>query len=114
MSLMKKLHNRRQPAGLEWAIFKKLPKLLMASTLIPVMVSLLARLFPQAATADEKSMLVTRIDFISIGLGITLWTAVFTITIGCIIVIIMKGPAYVADAYELNDSEYPRPGKRKG
>ena len=34
-------------------------------------------------------------------------TAVFTVTIGCIIVVLMKGPAYVADAYKLDDSEQP-------
>jgi len=28
-------------------------------------------------------------------------------TIGCVIVMLMKGPAYVADAYELNDSDRP-------
>ena len=29
------------------------------------------------------------------------------VTIGCIIVVLMKGPGYVADAYKLDDSEQP-------
>jgi hypothetical protein len=38
-----------------------------------------------------------------------LWTAVFTVAVGCAIVWIMKGPAYVADPYPLSDSEQPPP-----
>src|SRR5210317_498835 len=105
MSFMKKLHNRRQPAGLEWILFKKLPGYLVASTLIPLMVAMLARVVPLDGTATETGKQLMRIDFFAIGLAISLWTAVFTVAIGCIIVIIMKGPAYVADAYEMNDSE---------
>jgi hypothetical protein len=32
------------------------------------------------------------------------WTLVLTVAIGCVIVIVMKGPAYVADGY-------PPPGR---
>lgn len=34
-----------------------------------------------------------------IGLVVLHWTLVFTVAIGCAIVWLMKGPAYVADAY---------------
>lgn len=40
-------------------------------------------------------------------LAITGWTAVFTIAIGCAIVWLMKGPGFVADAYELIDADQP-------
>jgi hypothetical protein len=36
-----------------------------------------------------------------IGLVVLHWTLVFTVAIGCVIVVLMKGPAYVADAYPL-------------
>jgi Na+/melibiose symporter-like transporter len=113
MNLLKKLHNRRQPAGMEWILFKKTPMLLVASTLIPVMVSVLARVLPVSAQVNDIDKYLTGVDFFSIALAITLFTALFTLTLGCIIVIIMKGPAYVADAYEMKESEYPKPGKRK-
>jgi hypothetical protein len=29
------------------------------------------------------------------------------VTIGCLIVILMKGPAYIADSYDLNDADKP-------
>lgn len=34
-------------------------------------------------------------------------TLVLTLTIGCFIVMVVKGPAYVADAYPLPDAEFP-------
>jgi len=36
------------------------------------------------------------------------WTVVFTVAIGAFIVFVMKGPAYVADRYELPDEDAPR------
>lgn len=41
------------------------------------------------------------------GMEWLLWTLVLTLAIGCAIVMLMKGPAYVADAYEMNDSDKP-------
>jgi hypothetical protein len=35
------------------------------------------------------------------------WTVVFTAALLCMIVMIAKGPAYVADAYPLIDSDRP-------
>jgi len=31
------------------------------------------------------------------------WTLVLTLAIGCVIVMLMKGPAYVADAYPMEE-----------
>ena len=39
-----------------------------------------------------------------IGLLLLHWTLLFTLAIGCVIVMLMKGPAYVADPY-------PPPGR---
>ena len=44
-----------------------------------------------------------------IGLVIFIWTAVLTVTIGCVIVWLMKGPAYVADGFEVSHSDLPKP-----
>jgi len=35
------------------------------------------------------------------------WTVVLTVAIAAFIVMVMKGPAYVADAYPVEDSEAP-------
>ncbi len=111
MKYLNKLHNRREPSGLEWVIFKRLPKWLLAGTVIPLLMSVLVRWLPMQGSAFEVAKHQTSIDILAIAIGVTAWTAVFTVAIGCIIVIVMKGPAYVADAYKLNDSE--RPSSRK-
>ena len=105
---MKKLHNRRQPRGLEWVILKKLPKILLGGIAVPMLMSLLIRLLPLEGTATAIAKQHSSIDILAIAIAITIATAVFTVAIGCVIVIVMKGPAYVADAYKLKDSEHPR------
>lgn len=115
MKYMRKIHNRREPPGLEWTILKKLPIALVGGTVIPLLVSFGTRYFPPAIPAFELEKHITMIDMVAIASVITIWTAVFTIAIGCVVVIIMKGPAYVADGYELSDSSEPRqrPGKSR-
>ena len=48
------------------------------------------------------------IDILVIATLICYWIAIFTIVIGAYIVVLMKGPAYVADAYPLEDADRPR------
>jgi hypothetical protein len=38
------------------------------------------------------------------------WNTVLTLAIGAFIVMVMKGPAYVADAYPLVEAEVPTTG----
>jgi len=110
---MKKLHNKHHPAGLEWRIFKTLPKILLGGIAIPFLMSLLTRLFPADATAAEIAKHQSSIDILSISLFLTVFTAVLTVAIGCITVVLMKGPAYVADAYKLEDADKPDPENKK-
>ena len=101
MNYFRKLHNRREPPGLERKILRKLPMALLGSTAIPSLMSLGARWFPPAGTRQEVYKYTSSVDIFAISLGLTLWTAVFTIAIGCVVVVVMKGPAYVADEYPL-------------
>jgi hypothetical protein len=39
--------------------------------------------------------------YLCLGVLFSIWFFVGTVAIGCIVVIVMKGPAYVADPYEL-------------
>ena len=110
---MKKLHNQHHPAGLEWTILKTLPKFLFGGMVIPLFMSLFTRLFPPDVTAAEVEKHQISIDILSISLLFAVLTAVFTVAIGCIIVVLMKGPAYVADAYELEDANQPDPENKK-
>jgi hypothetical protein len=42
-----------------------------------------------------------RWDYMMLGVVVLHWALVLTLTLGCFIVRVMKGPAYVADAYPL-------------
>ena len=109
MNLFRKLPNSvREAPGLEWAILKKLPVTLLFGTLVPLAISLGNRLFPPEGTPVLIAKHVKTVDIMAIATTLTVWTAVLTVAIGCFVVLMMKGPAYVADAYELDDSERPR------
>ncbi len=109
---MKKLHNKHHSAGLEWTILKMLPKILFAGIVIPLFMSLFNRLFPAGASTAEIAKFQIGIDILSMSLFFTVLTAVLTVAIGCVTVVLMKGPAYVADAYELDDADQPDPEKK--
>jgi len=111
MQWLRKLPNsRRSPPGLEWRILRKLPMVLLASTLIPLACYLVAWGYPELFAGDSPERYLTGVGIAAIATVVTAWTAVFTLAIGCAVVVLMKGPAYVADQYDLIDAE--RPAKR--
>ena len=109
MNLLRILPNsRRAPSGLEWVILKKLPMVLLGGTLIPVFFSALSHAFPPGGPSLMVARHLTSIDIFAIASVLTVWMTVLTVAIACLIVVVMKGPAYVADAYPLTDSEHPQ------
>jgi hypothetical protein len=109
MDWLKKLPGfQRTPYGAEWRIFRMMPRVLVLGTLLPVLLSGLARVFYIRGTVAEVERYVQMFDFAMIGLAVLVWTAVFTVTIGCVIVWLMKGPAYVADGYDVPHSDKPK------
>jgi len=106
MNLFTKLHGRRVPPGLEWQILKRLPKITLVGLLIPVAMAVLVRVLPVEPGIDPAKH-VRSVDIFAIATAITFATAVLTLAIGCIVVYVMKGPAYVADAYPLQHSDRP-------
>ncbi len=107
MKLFTRLHDRCEPPGLELAILRKLPKALLAGTLLPAAMSVLVRVLPSPADVDVAKRVLS-VDIFAIATAVTFWTAVFTVAIGCVVVFVLKGPAYVADAYPIDDSPHPR------
>ena len=109
MRLFNKLPNHvRYPPGLEWSILKKLPLVLLLGTLLPLAIALSNRTFPPDAAAAQLAKHIKLVDILCIATAVTAWTAVLTVAIGCVVVVVMKGPAYVADAYRVEDAERPR------
>lgn len=103
----KRLHDRCEPPGLEWDILRRLPLALLIGTSIPAGLSTLARLLPPAKGVDPAKAILT-VDIFSIATAITFCTAILTVAIGCVVVAIMKGPAYVADAYPVAHANRPQ------
>ena len=108
MNLFKRLHGRLEPPGRELLILRKLPRVGLIGTLIPIALSIIVRLQPATPGLDAAKHIRT-VDIFAIATTITFWTAIFTVAIGCVIVHIMKGPAYVADAYPVEHADRPDP-----
>ena len=104
---MKKLHEKRYPPGLEWWVLKKIPKLLAASIFVPALMLLISRNYPFSGPANDVVRLQVGIDFFAIAIFFTGVSFLIVIGIVCFIIHVMKGPAYVADAYPLNDADEP-------
>lgn len=97
MNFFNKLPGHVQtPSGFEWVVLKKLPRILLVSTALPCAVMLMLYLSNPSISRDQEQLI-----FLCLGLLFTAWFFIGTAAIGCVVVVIMKGPAYVADPYEL-------------
>lgn len=103
----RRLHGRQEPPGLELEILRRMPKALLAGTLVPLALCVLVRILPAAEPGLAGSKRILSTDIFVFATVLTFWTAVLTVSIGCVVVYIMKGPAYVADAYPLEDASRP-------
>ncbi len=97
----------RSPSGLEWVLLRKLPWITLAGTLVAALLAVAARIFPPEGDSIAIARHVGMVDAYAIGLVMVHWTIVLTVAIGCVIVVVMKGPGYVADAYEVPDRDIP-------
>jgi len=114
MNLFNKLPGFvKTQSGLERTILRSLPMALLLGTLVLGIPSLLIRLWLWDGEGIDIARRITTVDFYGISLVILHWTVVFTVAIGAFIVLVMKGPAYVADAYPLIDDDKAEP-KSKG
>ncbi len=105
MNLFNKLPGFvRSAPGWEQRIWRRLPSILLWGTLLPLVLAGVNHALAPAAPefgASNGPMLLW--DYTMIGVVVLHWTLVLTAALGCFIVRVMKGPAYVADAYPLPD-----------
>lgn len=99
----------RSAAGLEWALWKRLPLLLLIGTLVPVIVAALLWWYRIESIDPATNRDVARYFYIAVGTVVLHWTLMFALAIGCVVVMVMKGPAYVADSGPLMDADAPGP-----
>lgn len=86
----------KTPSGFEWVLFKKIPLLFAAGTAIPC-AAILFIYFNNETLSPEQQKIIYQ----CLGILFSYWFFVGATAIGCVVVMIMKGPAYVADPYEL-------------
>lgn len=93
------------PPGFERHILRALPKVLFFGSLLFAFPALVMRGLLVASPEWETTIRLSTIDIYCISLIILHWTAVLTLSIAAFIVMVMKGPAYVADPYPLEEVE---------
>lgn len=86
----------QSPSGIEWALFKKLPVLFLIGTLLASIPIIYEYFFNQPIDLEKQKTI-----YMSLGLIFSYWFFVGAAAIGCVVVMVMKGPAYVADPYPL-------------
>ena len=86
--------------GLERKVLHQLPQFTVMGSLAIALPSVLARLLlsPKAERIIDILVIATEIFFLGM---------VLTLAIAALIVMLAKGPAYVADAYPLTESDRP-------
>ncbi len=111
--LVKHPQSVRSPSGLEWRVWKRLPMVLLVGTVLPLLIAGALWLTAPGTDAAAHDPEALRQVFVLIGVVLLHWTLVLTVAIGCGIVMLMKGPTYVADPYPLPDSDTPVTGPRR-
>ncbi|MEJ2256417.1 MAG: hypothetical protein P8X98_05325 [Woeseiaceae bacterium] len=106
MNWLRKIENRQTPSGMEMRILRRLPVVTLVASLAVLALPVLVRMLPVAAGLDPVKH-ARSVDIFAIATGITLLVAAFTVAIGCIIVHIMKGPAYAADSFPVSHADRP-------
>lgn len=96
MRFFKKIPNTKYPLGVEWPLLKKMPLVTLLGTILFASPSILLFFKSTPLTATDNLII-----YKTIGALFSLWFFAGTVVIGCCVIIVMKGPAYVADAYPL-------------
>lgn len=99
----------RSAPGLEWAVWRRLPAILLVGTALPLMAAGLSWWLSEDVAAGGRDPGALRFEFVMLGVVMLHWTLVLTVAIGCAIVLLMKGPTYTADSYPMPDSDEPLP-----
>ena len=99
---------RPEPHGFETQILNSLIRWLFWGSLFIVEPSVFARLFEWNSKVVNEHLMLTSIDIGVIAVLILYWTILFTLGLGAAIVKVMKGYAYQADSYPLQDAERPK------
>jgi hypothetical protein len=109
MNWLRKLSGtKRSDSGLEWWLWQRLPAIALIATLGPLAILAVMHLLYDASSSDQTARMLQMALFTCWGVLMFNWTMLLTVGIGCVVVMIMKGPSYVADGYWVSHSDQPR------
>ena len=97
----------RAPAGLEWRLVKKLPKYALIGFLVLDVLWGMLHAWPIEGDPQDIERKLRTLDYALVGAAIFHLTMVITVALGCLIVMIMKGPQYTSDSYPVQDADRP-------
>ena len=113
MNWLRKVEPRQTPSGAEILILKKLPRIALVGTLLVLAMPVLVRVVTPDPAVDFAKQ-VRSVDIFAIAAEFSLLTLIVTVAIGCVVVHIMKGPAYAADSLPVAHADRPKPHRRRG
>lgn len=107
MALFNKLPGySRSPAGIERKILRALPSTLTLGLGVLILPALFLRLTGRSTW--DISQTASMVDIYTMGAVLMFVNVVGIVGTGAFIVMVMKGPAYVADRYDMDDADEPR------
>lgn len=109
MNWLRKLPNSvRAASGMEWLIWRKLPLIALLGTALPLLGLAILHFWMDAEASSAQARWLQMADYFCWAVVVFNITMVFTVAIGCVIVMVMKGPGYAADSYRVSHSDAPR------
>ena len=102
----------RSPPGLERVLLRRMPAIFAIGAVLLTAPSVLLRMLDwvwgmREQGAPPLAALVHIVDIYAMSALLLHFNLVLVTTIGAFIVMVMKGPAYVADAYPLIEADAP-------
>jgi len=93
--------------GLERKILKWMPFAFLTIVFLCGLPSVMVRYMEWQGSDLAVEAFIGRVDMYALGAFFTLFNAAFVVTTGAVLIMLMKGPGYVADGYKLIDSDSP-------
>ena len=100
-------NSSKTPPGLERKILRHMPAAFLGTLVLCGIPSLCVRLADIQGSQIAIDALIHRVDIMALAVLMVVWNIAFAITTGAVLIVLMKGPGYVADGYKLIDADSP-------
>ena len=98
---------RSAPPGFERTLLRRLPAVALFGSLVAAIPPLFTRLLAWTGIDPDATARTLAADVFGLSLLLLLWATILTLATGAVILTVMKGPAYFADSYPLDDADRP-------